>query len=275
MDDAAYVGARDEKANYVRDDLCRCRVAALVVDDLERRPLLGAKLGHRVNEARSAGAVEPRDAEYGRIGQDHVDHLLARELRRAVDGARTRNVGLAPCPRLARGLAGEDVVGGDCDKPRTRRLARKRNIARTLFIELEREIPLRLAVVDLRHRRAVDHDVGRFGDCPRRERVRVKDVPLGQVRDNELVPSLVPLIAHSLRHSGVYRALRLKLVPAAKLPLERAAQHPLAACYQNLHSAASFSLASRLACVMHAPSRTICQLMYSHASTMGRNANEP
>ena len=26
---------------------------------------------------------------------------------------------------------------------------------------------------------------------------------------------------------------------------------------------------------MHAPRRTICQLMYIHARTMGRNANEP
>ena len=111
MDDAAYVGTREEEANHVRDDLCRRRVAALVVHDLERRALLGAKLGHRVDEARPAGTIEPRDAEYGRVGHDHVNHLLARELRRAVDSARTRNVSLAPRPRLARRLAREDVVG--------------------------------------------------------------------------------------------------------------------------------------------------------------------
>ena len=80
MDDSADVGAREEKADDVRDDFCRRRVAALVVNDLERRPLLCAKLRHRVDEARPAGAVEPCDAEDNRVGHDHVDHLLAREL---------------------------------------------------------------------------------------------------------------------------------------------------------------------------------------------------
>ena len=231
MDYAADVGTGKEKAYHVRDDLRRRRVAALVVNDPERRALLCAKFRHRVDETRASRAIEPSDAENHGIGEDHLHHLLARELRRAVDGARTRNVGLAPCPRLARGLAGEDVVGGDCDKPRTCRLARKRDIARALFVELEREISLRLAVIDLRHRRAVDHDVRRCGDCPRRERVRVKDVPLGQVGNNELVPSLVPLIAHSLRHSGVSRALRLKL----QFLLQGPAQHALSASDQYLH----------------------------------------
>ena len=165
-----------------------------------------------------------------------MDHLLARELRRAVDGARARDVSLAPRPWLARRLAREDIVGGDRDKPRTRRLACKCDVARALFVELEREISLRLAVVDLRHRRAVDNDVRRCGDYLLGERIRVGDVPFRQVSDNELII-------------------------ADQFLLQGSAEHSLSAGYKNLHLASSFSLATRLACVIHAPRSTICQLM--------------
>ena len=82
----------------------------------------------------------------------------------------------------------------------------------------------------------MDNDVWRGGESLLRERVRVEYIPLRNICDNDFII-------------------------ADKFFLERAPQHALPAGYQDLHSVASFSLASRLACVMHAPRSTICQLM--------------
>ena len=235
MDYPAHVWLAEQEADGVRDRLGRGRVADLVIHHLERIAVLRAETRHGVDEGRAAGAVEPGDAHDDRLGQDHLHHALAGELRRAVDGARARDVGLAPGPGLARRLAGKDVVGGDRDQPRAAGGGGDGDIARALLVEPESEVALLLAVVDAGHRGAVDDDVGLDGGGPGGEGIGVEDVPFRQVGDDNFV--------------------------VGELMLERTPEHSLPAGDEDLHLPDVSSDERANSRTMFAPSSTICQLM--------------
>ena len=108
------------------------------------------------------------------------------------------------------------------------------DVARSLLVEPKGEVALFLAVVDARHRGAMDDDIGMGRDGFLGKRVGVGDVPLRQVGDDDLV--------------------------VGEGALERAPEHSLAASDENLHLPA-FSLRRANSRTMLAPRRTICQLM--------------
>ena len=118
---------------------------------------------------------------------DHLDHLFAGVLRGAIDRPRTRNVHLPPGPRLPRRFAREDVVGGDRNQTGAADLRRHRDVAGTVLVQFERQFSARLTLIDLRHRRAVDDEIGRDFERLRRKRRVVRNVPLGQVRNHKLM----------------------------------------------------------------------------------------
>ncbi len=187
MDDPRDIRPGQNELDDVGDNLRRCRVAPLVVDHFQGRAFLRAKFRHRMDEARSPRAIEPRDAQDGRLGTNHLDHLLAREFGKSVDGLRARHVRLAPRPRLPRRIARKDVVRRNRDKPRPGRLGGERHIARAFLIQFERQIALCFAIVDLRHGGAVDDHLGRRGERFLHEEIRVRDVPLRQIGDDDLM----------------------------------------------------------------------------------------
>ena len=109
-----------------------------------------------------------------------------------------------------RAPAGEHVVGGDRDEARAVAAARPRHVRGAHAVQAEGQLLVRLAVVHLRHRRAVDDGLG-LADAKRLpEGIGAEDVGLWEIRDEQLV----------LRR---------------KAALERAAEHALSACDEDLH----------------------------------------
>ena len=216
---AAEARALEKFAQRARDGDRARRIAPLVVDDLERRARAVRQLQHRVDEARPAKAIEPADAADAVVRAQPPNQLLARELGLPVDRPpAVCRVELRIGPRR---IPREHIVGRDRDEAHPLAVARRRHIGRAARIEPVGAFGRRLAGVNRRCGRAVDHRVGPRGGKHGVNGVLVRDVRLGKIRGDDPEDAPVPR--------------RLALQDAR----DRPPQHAPSACQQDGHRTAS------------------------------------
>jgi hypothetical protein len=182
-------------------------VAELIVHHLERRALLGQELHHGVDEAGAAGAVEPGDAADEVVRAVGPHRLFAGQLAPAVGVGGAGGIELVVGPVQ---VPGEDVVGGDGDEPRPGVPGRAGHVGGGQGVHLVGRVLLGLAAVHRGHGRAVDDHVGGEPGDGVVGRLRVGEVEVVDVHEDQLV---VPQVAG-----------------------EGAAQHALGAGDQDLHA---------------------------------------
>ena len=122
------------------------------------------------------------------------------------------------------GRAGEDVVGGDVDKPGADLVAGKGKVARAEGVDLEGHVAVGLAAVDIGGRRAVDDGIGLVAADIGHGRLAVGDIELVDVhRDDRGFAQAVGQRAEHATFVG-------------QLVLQLGAQLPAAAGDEDLHS---------------------------------------